>query len=255
MAYEFDGAFDLTGKTALVTGSAAGIGLAIAKLFAQRGANLVLVDVSPAVTDLAASLPGGVQRNLPIAADVTDGAAVDAIVASAVKRFGAIDILVNCAGIVRLDKAEVATEDDWDRTMAVNLKAPFLLSQRVGRTMIARRSGRIVNIASQASIIALDRHVAYCTSKAALVGMTKVLAAEWAQHGIAVNAVSPTVVETELGKKAWAGEVGEAMKKKIPVGRFGQPEEIAAAVLYLVSGVAGMITGENLIIDGGYTIQ
>ena len=112
-----------------------------------------------------------------------------------------------------------------------------------------------MNIASQASIIALDRHVAYCTSKAAIVGMTKVLAAEWAQHGITVNAVSPTVVETELGKKAWSGEVGEAMKKKIPVGRFAQPEEIAAAVLYLVGAVSGMITGENLIIDGGYTIQ
>jgi NAD(P)-dependent dehydrogenase (short-subunit alcohol dehydrogenase family) len=86
-------------------------------------------------------------------------------------------------------------------------------------------------------------------------GMTKVLAMEWARYGITVNAVSPTVVETELGKKAWAGEVGEAMKKKIPVGRFGQPEEIAAAVLYLISGVSGMITGENLVIDGGYTIQ
>ncbi len=139
--------------------------------------------------------------------------------------------------------------------MAVNLKAPFMLAQAVGKAMIAKRYGRIVNIASQASVVALDRHVAYCTSKAALVGMTQVLAAEWAEYGITVNAVSPTVVETELGKRAWAGEVGAAMKKKIPTGRFAQPEEIAIAVLYLASDAAAMVDGENFIIDGGYTIQ
>ena len=128
--------------------------------------------------------------------------------------------------------------------------------QAVAAVMKEQASGgRIVNLASQASVIALERHVAYCASKAALVSMTQVLAVEWAPMGITVNAVSPTVVETELGKKAWAGDVGEAMKKKIPTGRFAQPAEIAAAILYLVSGHAGMITGENLIIDGGYTVQ
>jgi NAD(P)-dependent dehydrogenase (short-subunit alcohol dehydrogenase family) len=255
MAYEFDGAFDLRGKTAIVTGGAAGIGLAIARLFASRGANQVLADVSPAVAAVAAGLPGGAARNAAVVADVTDSNAVDLIASTAVSRFGGIDILVNNAGIVLLEKAEALSEADWDRTMAVNLKGPFLLAKAVGKVMISRKSGRIVNIASQASVVALDRHVAYCTSKAAIVGMTKVLAMEWARYGITVNAVSPTVVETELGKRAWAGEVGEAMKKKIPAGRFAQPEEIAAAVLYLISGVSGMLTGENLLIDGGYTIQ
>ncbi len=255
MAYAFDGAFDLTGKTAVVTGGAAGIGLAIARLFASRGASQVLVDISPAVTSVASGLPGGTARNAAVVADVTDAKAVDGIVSTAVSRFGGLDILVNNAGIVLLEKAEALSEADWDRTMAVNVKGPFLLAKAAGKVMISRKSGRIVNIASQAAFIALDRHLAYCTSKAAIVGMTKVLAMEWARYGITVNAVSPTVVETELGKKAWAGEVGEAMKKKIPVGRFGQPEEIAAAVLYLISGVSGMITGENLVIDGGYTIQ
>jgi 2-deoxy-D-gluconate 3-dehydrogenase len=255
MTSPFEVAFDLTGKTAIVTGGAAGIGLAIARLFADRGANLVLVDVSSAVTGVAAGLPGGAARHLAMTGDVSDSKVVDGVVAAAVKRFGTVDILVNNAGIVALDKAELLSESDWDRTMAVNLKAPFLFARAVGAVMIARKSGRIVNVASQASVVALDRHVAYCASKAAVVGMTQVLAAEWAQHGITVNAVSPTVVETELGKRAWAGEVGVAMKKKIPVGRFAQPEEIAAAILYLVSGVAGMINGENLIIDGGYTIQ
>jgi 2-deoxy-D-gluconate 3-dehydrogenase len=129
------------------------------------------------------------------------------------------------------------------------------MAQTIGRVMISRKRGSIVNIASQAAIIAIDKHVAYCASKAAVVGLTQVLALEWAKHGVTVNAVSPTVVETELGKKAWAGEVGERAKRQIPTGRFAQPEEIAAAVLYLVSGVAGMINGSNLVIDGGNTIQ
>lgn len=121
--------------------------------------------------------------------------------------------------------------------------------------MIESGGGRIVNLASQAAVIGLDRHVAYCASKAAVVGMTKVLAMEWAPHGINVNAVSPTIVETALGKKAWAGELGERAKLQIPVGRFAQPEEIAGLVLYLVSDAAKMITGENVVIDGGYSIQ
>jgi NAD(P)-dependent dehydrogenase (short-subunit alcohol dehydrogenase family) len=120
--------------------------------------------------------------------------------------------------------------------------------------MIKSGGGKIINIASQASVIALDRHVAYCASKAGLVSMTQVLAAEWAEYGVNVNAISPTVVLTELGKKAWAGEVGEAMKQMIPAGRFGLPDEIAACAVYLASDAANLITGSNLIIDGGYSI-
>lgn len=140
--------------------------------------------------------------------------------------------------------------------MELNLKASFLVAQVAGNAMIQQgRGGKIVNIASQASIVALDKHVAYCASKAAIVSMTQVLAMEWAPHKINVNAISPTVILTELGKKAWAGEVGEAMKKQIPIGRFGYPEEVAASALFLASDAANLITGENLVIDGGYTIQ
>ncbi len=255
MADEFEGAFVLEGKTALVTGGAAGIGLAISRLLASRGASLVLLDSSAAVSEVAKSLPGGSARHLAIQGDVTSAKDCEDAVAAAVDRFRELDILVNNAGIGPLASAEDTTEANFDRTIAVNLKGPFLMSRAAGKVMIRQKHGRIVNIASQASVVALEKHLAYCTSKAGLVGMTRVLAAEWARHGITVNAISPTVVETELGRVYWQGERAEAMKRLIPTGRFAQPEEIAAAVLYLVSGVAAMITGENLIIDGGYTIQ
>jgi 2-deoxy-D-gluconate 3-dehydrogenase len=121
--------------------------------------------------------------------------------------------------------------------------------------MIKQRYGKIINIASKAGLVALPKHAAYMASKAGLIGVTKILALEWAGYNINVNAIAPTVILTELGKKAWAGEVGEAMKKKIPVGRFGYPEEVAAAALFLASDASNLITGETLVIDGGYTIQ
>lgn len=242
----------LDGQVALVTGAAAGIGFAIAELFAQQGARLALMDRSSEVHALADKLPCD---HLGLVCDVRDLSQVRDAVARCKQHFGRIDILVNNAGVALLDEALVATEADWDLTMDVNLRSPFFLAQAVAPLMAEQKYGRIVNLASQAAVIALQRHAAYCASKAALVSLTQVLAVEWAAHGITVNAVSPTVVETELGKKAWAGEVGEAMKKKIPVGRFAQPSEIAATVLYLASEHAGMITGANLLVDGGYTIQ
>ena len=140
--------------------------------------------------------------------------------------------------------------------MDINLKGSFLMSQMAGRYFMAHKiAGNIVNMASQAGVIALDRHVAYCASKGAIIAMTKVLALEWGVHGIRVNAVSPTVVLTELGHKAWDGPVGDAFRQQIPGRRFAEPDEVAGAIAFLCSGAAGMITGHNLLIDGGYTIQ
>lgn len=249
------GDFSLSGKVVLVTGAAQGIGEAIALLFAERGADLALVDLKKEVANVAQKVEAIGRRSLYIVADLTDFSHLPQVVEEVLKTFGKIDILVNNAGIALLDDAENLSEGYWDKTMAVNLKAPFLLSQLVGREMIKRRSGKIINIASQAGIVALDRHVAYCASKAGLIGMTKVLALEWGKFGINVNAIAPTVVLTELGKKAWAGEVGEAMKQKIPLRRFALPEEIAATALFLASDASNMITGETLVVDGGYTIQ
>lgn len=248
----WDRAFDLSGRCAVITGGAAGIGLACATLLVERGAKVALLDRDPEVVEIAARLGGG---HLGLALDLRQLDQVQHAVDRVAEYFGRLDFLVNSAGVALLDKALEVSESAWDSTLDINLKASFFVAQACARHMLERGSGRIVNLASQAAVIGLDRHVAYCASKAAVVGMTKVLAMEWAAHGINVNAVSPTIVETALGKKAWAGELGERAKSQIPVGRFAQPEEIAGLVLYLLSDAAQMITGENVVIDGGYSIQ
>jgi glycerol dehydrogenase len=251
----YDKSFGLTDKVSLITGGAAGIGRAIATLFSEKGAKLVLVDLNPDIAKIATEICTDASRVLTVTANLTAAADLDRVVETAIHRFGRIDILVNNAGIALLEDALTVPEESWDRTMAINLRAPFFLAQRVAREMVKTGGGRIVNLASQAGVIALDKHVAYCTSKAGIISMTKVLALEWARFNIQTNAISPTVVLTELGRKAWAGEVGEQMKKKIPNGRFAYPEEIAACALFLASEAAAMINGENLVVDGGYTIQ
>lgn len=251
----FDVNFSLQGKVALVTGAAKGIGKAIALLYAEKGADVILMDISDEVLNVEKDIQKLGRKTLVLKTDLTKRDKVTESVAHAVDMFGRLDILVNCAGVVFLDDAENLSDEYWDTTIAVNLKAPFVLSQLAARQMIKQKSGCIVNIASQAGFIALDKHIAYTASKAAIIGITKVMAAEWAEYGIRVNAISPTVILTELGKKAWAGAVGDAMKKKIPAGRFGYPEEVAACAVFLASDAAGMITGSNLVIDGGYTIQ
>src|ERR1700712_1244508 len=160
----FEAAYDFTGKVVLVTGGAAGIGQAVARLFAERGATLVLVDRAAEVEAAAAGLPG--IGHLGLIADVTSTTSLEAVVRRIIAGPGKIDVLVNNAGVARLAPAETITEVDWDVTMAVNLRAPFVLSQLVGREMLRQGSGRIINIASQAGIVAIDQHIAYCRSNA-----------------------------------------------------------------------------------------
>jgi len=162
---------------------------------------------------------------------------------------------LNRAGLAILAPAEEFTVKAFDTTINVNLKGTFLVCQAVGRHMLAQGRGKIVNMASQAASVALDQHLAYCASKFGVVGLSKVLASEWADRGITVNTVSPTVVMTELGRKAWEGPKGDALKAQIPTGRFALPEEIAATVLFLVSDSADMINGADILVDGGYTIR
>lgn len=250
---KIDMSFPLTGKVAVVTGGASGIGKAIAEAYHEKGATVVLVDLKvEAAKAEAAAIGDGVAA---YSCDVSDPGSVDAVVAEIVEAFGRIDILVNSAGIVALAPAEELGVDAWDMTIKVNLSGTFFMSQAVGKIMLAAGSGKIINLASQAGSVALDQHVAYCASKFGVIGVTKVLASEWAGRGVTVNSISPTVVLTELGRKAWEGPKGDALKKLIPTGRFALPEEIAASAVFLASEGADMINGADLLIDGGYTIR
>lgn len=251
--YGADKDFSLKDKTAIVTGGAAGIGLATAKFFAEKGVNVVLADLNPNTDVIAKELS---ENCMGAAGDITKNEYRQTVINETLKRFGVIDILVNCAGIVALDHAEVLSENMWDKTMEINVKASFMMAQAVGKYLIDnKRPGSIVNMASQAGVIALDKHVAYCAGKGAIIAMTKVMALEWGKYGIRTNCVSPTVVLTELGKKAWSGEAGEAFKKEMPSERFAEPDEIAGVVAFLCSNAAEMITGHNLLVDGGFTIK
>jgi len=244
--------FSLSGKVAIVTGGAAGIGHSTAKFFAAKGVKIVLADLSPEVQQIAGELGNAIG----VQGDVTNPEYPKAVIEAAVKAFGQVDILVNSAGIVALDSAESISADAWNKTISVNLSASFFMAQAVGKYMIDNNiKGSIVNLASQAGVIALDKHVAYCASKGAIISMTQVLALEWGKHGIRVNAVSPTVVMTELGRKAWSGPVGDTFKAEMPSQRFAEPDEIAACITFLCSNGAAMVTGHNLLIDGGFTIK
>jgi len=248
-----DFTFGVDGKVAVITGGASGIGYAVAEAFVARGARVALLDLDgPAATGAAQRLG---DDHLGVACDVSDPASVTTAVAQVVAAYGRVDVLVNSAGIALLGPAVDLSWAAFDKTMAVNVTGTFLVCQAVGRHMLAAGRGKIVNLASQAASVALDDHVAYCASKSAVLGLTKVLASEWAGRGVTVNSVSPTVVLTELGRKAWAGPKGEAHKAQIPTGRFALPEEIAAAVLFLSSNGSDMVNGADLVVDGGYTIR
>lgn len=251
----FDKNFGISGKTAVVTGSAKGIGKAIALMFAEKGANIVLVDMDPGIKEVSDEIKKMGRKTVELVYDISLTGNIDIIVKECLKNFPKIDILVNSAGVGLVDDAEKITEEIWDKTMSVNLKALFLLSQAVGKEMMRQGKGKIINIASIAGPIAFEKHSAYTASKAGVIGLTKNMALEWAKYGINVNSVSPIVTLTEMGRTVWIGELGENMKKKIPMGRFNDPSEIAAVVLFLASDATDMITGHNVVIDGGYSIQ
>jgi NAD(P)-dependent dehydrogenase (short-subunit alcohol dehydrogenase family) len=241
---------DLSGLHALITGAAGGIGAALAETFHRAGARLTLVDIvdcAPRARDLG---PGHAAEIL----DLGDPAAI----ATTVERIGrerGIDLLINNAGLGMVGLAEEQSIEDWDRTQAINLRAPWLMAKAAFPFLKASGRGRVVNLASQAGVVALLEHAAYGASKAGLINLTKVLAVEWAKYGITANAISPTVVDTPMAVIGWAGEKGVRARQEIPVGRFARPAEVAAAALYLCSENAAIVTGENLVLDGGYTVR
>lgn len=243
----------LDGKVALVTGGGSGIGTAIAERYAASGAQVLILDRNrPAAEEVAARIGGGAAA---FVCDVTSMASVREAVELVHELVDGVDVLVNSAGVALLGPAEDLEDDQWDITLAVNLSGTYRMCREVGRGMLERGRGKIINLASQAASVGLTDHVAYCASKSGVVGMTRVLALEWGGRGVTTNTISPTVVLTPLGIEAWDNPQGVAHLAEIPVGRFAMPDEIAAVALFLASGAADMINGADLVVDGGFTIR
>jgi NAD(P)-dependent dehydrogenase (short-subunit alcohol dehydrogenase family) len=249
--------FSLSGQVALVTGAAKGIGKACALALAQAGADVILgLRLKDHEEALASEIRALGRQALPVQMDVSKLDEIEAAVQAGVQHFKHIDILVNNAGIGKPNPAEKVLEKDFDDTLTVNLKGTFFTAQTVGKVMIAQRKGRIINISSQAGFVALPTESVYCMTKAAISHLTKCLALEWAPYNITVNAVAPTFIETP-GTKKWLDDEAfrSSVKDRIPLGRIGDPMEVAGPVVFLASPAASLITGATLMIDGGWTIQ
>ncbi len=247
--------FSLVGRKALVTGASKGIGAEICAVFADAGADIVAVGRdTQGLAEVAAVVAARGRRCLTITAEMSTRDGPLAAARQALAAWGTIDILVNAAGIARVVPALEMAVEDWDALMAVNLRAPFLLAQALAPAMIAQRWGKIINISSQAGVIALDDHAGYVASKGGLNALTKALCAEWARHNLQVNAICPTVVMTPMGKKVWgAPEKGDPFRAATPARRFAEPVEVADAALYLASPASGMVNGALMMVEGGFT--
>lgn len=247
--------FSLKGRKALITGASKGIGAEIAAVFAEAGADIVALGRDEA--DLAATartVRDHGRRCLTLVAEMASPTEPVAACERALSEWGTIDILVNSAGIALVAPALEFSTEDWDRLMAVNLRAPFLTARTLGPAMIAQRWGKVINISSQAGVIALDDHAAYTASKGGLNALTKSLCAEWARHNVQVNAICPTVVMTPMGRQVWGKpEKGDPFRDATPARRFAEPVEVADAALYLASDASGMVNGALLMVEGGFT--
>jgi NAD(P)-dependent dehydrogenase (short-subunit alcohol dehydrogenase family) len=247
--------FGLAGKRAMVTGATKGIGLEASLVLADAGADIAAVGRDPAgLKAVKAAVEAKGRRCVTIAAEMATPEGPVQAAREALSAFGTVDILVNNAGIALVDSLLDATVADWDATMAVNLRAPFLVARELAPKMIAQKAGKIINVSSQAGVVGLDAHAAYCASKGGLNMLTKVMTVEWAKHNIQINTVCPTVILTPMGEQVWGKpEKGDPMKAKIPAGRFGKPIDVADAILFLASPASDMICGHDLLIDGGFT--
>lgn len=247
--------FSLSGRTALVTGASKGIGAEICSVFADAGADIVATGRDKiGLSKVRECVENKGRSCVCKICDLESISAIDALANSLNDEHIDIDILVNNAGVALVESALKLSLEQWDRTIAINVRAPFQLAQRLAPGMIERSWGKIVNISSQAAVVSFDGHVAYSASKAAMNAMTRGLTKEWAQYNIQVNAICPTVILTDMGKELWSvAEKKDPFINRTPLGRFGMPVEVADMALYLASPASALVNGETLMIDGGYS--
>ncbi|TMN21675.1 SDR family NAD(P)-dependent oxidoreductase [Lentibacillus cibarius] len=246
---------DLKNKSVIVTGGSKGIGKSIALAFAEHGSKVVIVGRNEsALIQATNELKNYHAACSYISADLKNMNEVSAMVDEAVNRMGALDVLVNNAGINITKPALEITEQDWDQVLDTNLKATFFCSQKAAEYMIPKESGKIVNIASQMAFVGYWNRASYCSSKGGMVQLTKALAVEWAEHHLNVNAVAPTFIKTELTENMFEDKAFERdVYERIPLGKLADADDVAGAVLYLSSDISRFITGDTLKVDGGWT--
>jgi NAD(P)-dependent dehydrogenase (short-subunit alcohol dehydrogenase family) len=253
-----DPRFDLSGQVALVTGAARGIGRTTALALADAGADIALgLRERASGLELAAEIEGKGRRVLPLQMDVTRLDEIFAAVEETVSDLGSLDVLVNNAGLGPENPAEAVREEDFDLTVAVNLKGTFFVSQAAGRAMISQGGGRMINLSSQAAFVALPGESVYCMTKAAISHLTKCMAIEWGRHGITVNAVAPTFIATPGTEEALADPEfrADVLERIAALHRVGEPAEVVGVILFLASPAASLVTGETILVDGGWTAR
>jgi len=249
--------FSLDGEVAVVTGAAQGLGKQMAAALAEMGADVAIADVNHEKAERTAAELDGETDVIPVEADVTDEASVEAMIEAVTDRLGPIDVLVNNAGIVEHSPAEETSIESWRRVLSVNLDGVFLCAKHVGREMLDRGEGRIVNVASMSGIDVNvpQKQASYNSTKAGVSMLTKSLAVEWADRGVRVNAIAPGYMRTELVDETLEAdpEMEETWLENTPMGRLGRPEELQELVVYLASDASSYMTGSTVVIDGGYT--
>lgn len=245
--------FELEGRCAVVIGGTSGIGHAIALGLAQAGVNVVPVSRSAeASARVAEEVRGLGRRSLGASVDVTQRASVEALHDAVRDELGDVHVLVNCAGVTQRAPTATSSEEDWNRIFDINLNGTLRACQVFGRSMIHRRQGRIINIASLSTFVAFQEVAAYCASKAAVGALTRSLAVEWAPYNVFVNAIAPGIFPTALNSAIIASPRGKELKMRTPMQRFGRPEELVSTALYLASDRSSFTTGQIIAVDGGF---